>query len=108
MGQQEDIKFPLEFTRCPNCDSDRRVASVVLKQEISKGKMPENSRAWITRLASAIGQPKIIGARVPVVQVFLDVCADCGTVYCIHAVLGEVAQAANPPKPNPGDRFSPS
>ena len=81
----EELHFPIDFDKCPVCGSTRRVAEEIMKEEIEKGKIGEGIKAAVTIFQAIITDPRKLQLSVPVLITAIDVCADCGTVYCIHA-----------------------
>jgi len=103
--EEKPKAFGIDFTKCPNCASKKKLANEVLLKQIEKGNMPKNSRAFLYTHQSIIaGQPGT-WLSAPVVISFYDVCVDCGTVYCIHAEIQTAVQGGkNIPKS--GNPFS--
>lgn len=95
--------FPLNFTQCPNCESENRMAGTVLKQEKAKGKLKKEVNAWLFAHQSIVaGQPGT-WISAPVITSYYDACVDCGTVYCVHAGLGTVVPGGKVPPPQFGN-----
>lgn len=94
----------LDFAQCPNCESTKHVANEVLQEQIEKGRMPKDSKAFLFQHQSIIAK-SMQWLSAPIILSFYDVCADCGTVYCIHA---EVQTAIQGGKNMPGGGFSTS
>jgi len=90
----------LNFTKCPNCGSERRIAYEVLLEQIEKGKMKKESNAFLFTHQSIIAGPVGTWLSAPVVISFYDVCADCGTVYCIHVEVKTAVQGGKTPPPS--------
>ncbi len=85
----DEIRFPLNFTQCPNCGSERRVAGEVLETEKEKGKAKAEIISFLFQHQSVIAaSPHFLSA--PMVTTFYDACTDCGTVYCIRAQVQTV------------------
>ena len=100
----EEIKFPLKFKECPTCGSTRRVANEVLEKEKEKGKFKPEITSFLFPHQSVIAtSPHFLSA--PMIVTFYDACADCGTVYCIHAEVRTVTPGV---KPSPPPQFSTS
>lgn len=97
--EKQGLKFPLDFNECPSCGSTKRVAETVLNQEKEAKRIGANARAAIHVARSMIADPRMIGLKAPVIIAFLDICAGCGTVYCVHAELG-TATTTLPKGPN--------
>lgn len=77
----EPLKFPLVFSKCPACGSERRVAEMVGDEEVEKKKVsPQIQMAMISNNV-AIADPARAMLSAPVLTVLYDVCADCGTLY---------------------------
>jgi len=92
--EQKNQPLVLDFTTCPNCGSERRIAGEVLKKQIEKKLMPENSNAFLYTHQSIIAGRVGTWLSAPVVISFYDMCMDCGTVWCIHAEVQTVVQGA--------------
>lgn len=98
---EENVKFPLTFDQCPNCDSERRVANEVIQEQKDAGTAKESTRAWLfshESLIADMGKPHI---QVPVVLSFFDACVDCGTVYCVRIEVKMVTPQTGRPKTPP-------
>lgn len=98
--EQKELKFPLDFNECPLCGSIRKVAETILNQEKEAKRIGANARAAIHVAKSMIADPRMIGLKAPVIISFLDICADCGAVYCVHAELGTATTTTLPKGPN--------
>ena len=98
MEEEPQLKFPLEFKECPNCGSTRRVAGTIAEQEKQKGKLAKEVQACIQQLTCIITDPRMIALQAPVIIAFMDICADCGTYYCIRAQLGTATPGPAPRK----------
>lgn len=102
-----EIKFPIDFTNCPNCGSERRIAESVTNEEIAKGSLKLGQKTPFIVSRAVIFDPtvKLFGKKALVLLGIFDVCADCGTVYCIHAEKG--TGTVEPQIPPPTDRMPP-
>lgn len=101
----EELKFPLNYTKCPVCGSTKRVAETLVKQEQEKGKIRPGVNTFLFMQQTLVMDPSKILVSVPVLLTFYDVCLDCGTVYCVHAELGQgTPQMKQPP---PGGNMRP-
>ncbi len=96
----DEKPIALNFTICPNCGSERLQANEVLKEQIEKGRMPKESKAFLFQQQSIIASPNFLSA--PMVLSFYDVCMDCGTTLCIHSEVRTVVAGGNIPKPGQG------
>lgn len=78
----------MKFLRCPNCGSEKRIIESAVKEEISKGNLKEGAKAVCMGSRTAIFDPADSGIIAPkkilMIQCLYDVCADCGTLYCIE------------------------
>jgi len=97
-----ELRFPIEFTECPTCGSKRRIAEMVTKEEIEKGNLKPGQRTPIIASRCLIFDPTSLQILVPkkevlMLSVFLDACADCGTLYCIHIEKGVGVIGTQPP-----------
>ena len=100
---EENKPTALNFTKCPNCGSERLQANEVLKTQIEKGAMPKTSKAFLFQQQSIIA--KASGwLSAPMVLSFYDVCMDCGTVVCIHSEVRTAIQGGGIAKS--GEEFS--
>lgn len=81
MSEQKEIKFPLVFDKCPNCHSTRTVTDEV------KGEKQEGLKQALTMVETPVATPVEMTLALPVPWVIaaFDVCAECGTLYCIAA-----------------------
>lgn len=95
----EEIKFPIEFKKCPNCGSTQRVAKILLDQEKERGKAGTLADAGAFMQQALLADPTRPFLSAPVLISLFDICAECGTAYCIRA---EVRQATPQMKPPPG------
>lgn len=90
----EEVKFPLTFSQCPNCGSERKVAKSIVDEEIAAGKLPWDTKGIIMEVKNIYfdPNPKLVATKIeaPAVRAFMDICADCGTFYCVYAEKGKV------------------
>jgi len=99
----EELKFPIDFDSCPNCGSTRRLAEEVMRKEKDKGKVGEDTKPFAFSGQSLMADPRKTFLSAPILLTFYDVCADCGTVYCVHAELGTATPQMKPRQgPNRG------
>ena len=90
--------FPKKFTQCPNCESERRVAKMVVEDLIENDRASQNLQGWIVAHQSIL-TPDKPHFSMPVVQSVFDICYDCGTLYCIEVGVGVGMKEANKPPP---------
>ena len=95
----EEPVFPKVFTQCPNCGSERRVAGMIAADLVEQGKASPKFGAWIFAQGSVI-LPDKPAFSAPQVKWAVDICYDCGTMYCIQVDVGTVMKQAGPA---PGD-----
>ena len=95
-NEEDEIKFPIDFSECPMCGSPKKIADSLMQAEVAKGRAPENMKTAIVAYQTAIGDPAKALFAIPVVTILVDVCADCGILYCVHAELGNVPVAKQP------------
>jgi uncharacterized Zn finger protein len=84
---EQELQFPIEFTNCPCCGSTERLAEIIANQEKEKGKISKTAHGAVIVQKSVIADPNRLALSAPVLVTFLDICANCGTVYCVHAEL---------------------
>ena len=89
------------FTKCPVCWSEKRIAKEVGEQQVEKGNLPKGLHAFMFQHQSVIAGAPGTWISAPVILSFYDVCKDCGTVYCVHTETRIVVQGGKmPSKPN--------
>jgi len=100
--------FPISFTKCPACGGESRLVEERVKKEIMMGRLPAGSRVPALISQSRLFDPNdrtllLVRREVPILMGFYDVCADCGTVYCVNMQegLGIIEPAVNTPIPSP-------
>lgn len=82
----EPLTFPMTWEKCPVCGDTRQVANEVKEEQKAKGKIGPGFNTAIAMLNSLILDPrKIVGQlTAPILTSYLDICAKCGVVYCVH------------------------
>lgn len=83
----QELKFPLDFTKCPVCGSTERLAETLVKQEQENSKIGKDAKPFLFQEQTLIMDPRKVVLSFPVALSFYDVCLNCGTVYCVHAEL---------------------
>jgi len=78
----------LDFTVCPNCGGERRVANEVMEELKASGKARPGINAFLFNHTTIISDQSKRTLSMPVVQTFYDACVDCGTVYVVHVEHG--------------------
>ena len=97
------MEFPVQFDKCPACQSTRKITDAIREEEIAKGKMSPDTVLYIGQTATPILDPKRALAliSVPVIIAYYNICFDCGCYYCVRAdkIQGQVTptQAKMPP-----------
>jgi len=93
-----------KFTQCPVCESTRRVANEVLEREKELGKQPEKVGTYLFNYQSIVAA-NMNWLSAPAIFSAFDVCADCGTVYCVQFEIKTVVQGGQN-MPKAGGQFS--
>lgn len=95
-GENEKIKFPVVFKECPKCGCEQKLVDTATDQLIAEGSLPKGWGSSTPEYASGIVQriplldpshlPAIIGVKPSVkgLEIFMDICVKCGTLYCTH------------------------
>ena len=82
------MNYPIKFEKCPVCGSDKRIVNEETKIEIEKGNLPDGAKipALISqsKLVDMSTQMLLVRKSFPVLMGFIDICADCGTLYCVE------------------------
>lgn len=81
------MEYPIQFKVCPCCGSDKRIIESEVNQEKSKGSMKANIKIPCMFSQVALFEPSTLIApkTFPMITCFFDVCAECGTLYCVEA-----------------------
>lgn len=93
------IEYPKKFEVCPNCGSMVRIIESEAMEEMSKGNMKMGTKVACMFSQTAIFDPAntpaiIAPKKIPMITGLYDVCADCGTLYCVE--VQKSFGAANP------------
>ena len=91
-------EFPKEFTKCPVCGCEETLSGIVSKEQIEAGKLDPNTRTFIFQTNSVIASGHGRWLSAPAIVSHFDVCADCGTMYCIHTQVVTVMQGQKQPQ----------
>jgi hypothetical protein len=82
------MEYPKKFDICPNCGSMNRVIESEVKQEESKGNLRVGTKAACIIVNTPIFDPTktdiIAPRKIPVITALIDICSDCGTLYCVE------------------------
>jgi len=93
------LTFPIEFDKCPNCGGDKKVAQSVIDGLIEDGLAGEGLKGFAIVSPTVQGDPKRRQLLLTVLTCFIDVCADCGTLYCVRADLRKMSPEQGGQKP---------
>lgn len=97
--------WPMKWDKCPVCGSIDRLIESEVKDAKAAGLLGPDARIPAMAARSALFDPNpatprvlAIGKRFPVIVSFFDVCAACGTLYCVeaHKQEGEAAMEFKP------------
>lgn len=83
---QQQITFPIEFSKCPVCGCPDTVCRLAVKEEIENGRFSEGQFVSLEKVATPLIDPKhppAISAQLLLCH--YDCCAKCGTRYCTRA-----------------------
>lgn len=101
------MEYPVKFSKCPVCGSEKRIVEAEAQQEIKSGKLPEGAMVPAILTKSFLYDPKnitnfVAKREILVILTCCDICAECGTLYCVEAqkqvaVVDPYAQQGNIP-----------
>lgn len=89
------MEYPKRFDVCPNCGSMVRIIETESMEEASKkgGVMSVEAKTGCLTTQTAIFDPSKVGVIAPkkisVIAARYDICAECGTLYCVEVQKGE-------------------
>lgn len=95
----EKLEFPMEFKKCPCCGSERRIADIIQTQEVEKKKLAPETTMSIQGLNVIFADPTRVMLTVPVGNVRLDICADCGCYYAKFIDVSDQMVRMQPGRP---------
>ncbi len=105
-----------KFSQCPVCGSTERIVETETKKEIEAGNIRPNMRVPASISQSQVldvHNQKILLTRrqFPMMIGFYDICASCGTLYCVEiakniGILEPKMQSRPPGTFNPGQIMS--
>jgi len=86
------MEYPKKFDVCPNCGSMVRVIESEINEEASKGNVGVVIKTGCIITNTAIFDPTktsiIAPKEFPMIMARFDICADCGTLYCVEVQKG--------------------
>lgn len=94
-----------EFKECPNCGGTERIVKKETEEAIKSGLVNEDAFIPVLQTKALICDPnklpKIAGVRHQVTALFgyYDVCASCGTLYCVRMEKGKALVDSQMPQP---------
>ncbi|MDP2727025.1 MAG: hypothetical protein Q8P59_05740 [Dehalococcoidia bacterium] len=99
MAETQPLTFPLKWDKCPSCGSNRRVADQVKEEEKAKGRVGADLHTALAVLTTLIIDPRNASRQLtaPVLITYLDACAACGALYCVHIDRQEQSLAVMAP-----------
>jgi len=78
-----EVKLLKEF-KCPHCGEGETITGLALAEIIKRGLCKEGTPYSMQKVIVPLIDPGIAQLTVPVMIVHQDVCANCGTPYCIR------------------------
>ena len=80
---KKPIKFPITFPDCPICGCKERVAQSIIDE---RGKILGKEAIGCCFVSqAALVDPNRPAFVIPVLVTYMDICADCGNIYCFRA-----------------------
>lgn len=85
MAEEEKLKFPLVWNKCPNCGSEKRVVGTLRNELVAEGKWRPEVEGVLMQQITRIADPARLSVilKIPMLLTWIDACAECGTLYCI-------------------------
>jgi len=88
------MEFPIEFPKCPSCGSKDTICRQACQNEPS---IPSDTFVSLDKMVTPIQDPnKISLPQVKAILTEYDVCAKCGTRYCVKASIISVPVNVQP------------
>lgn len=98
--------FQKSFTKCPACQSEKRIGENLIQEQKQKRKLHKDSfpdgLVWQVPLFDETRPPTILATNftVKIALIYWDVCADCGMIYCTKfSTVDAPAQLQRPQQP---------
>lgn len=84
------------FDKCPHCGSTERVAESIIGPMREKGLVKKDAKSGAIISPVHLGNPHAMlqALTIPSLLTIADICAKCGTIYCVYAELTHVPSAA--------------
>lgn len=104
---EKEIKFPMEFNKCPICGCPDTVCQIATEELKEKGKILRGAFVSLEKVIVPLEQPHLV-ATVSLLVCHYDVCAECGTRYCtrVDRTTGMAQPIMGPGKGPPPFPFS--
>jgi len=87
------MEYPKKFDVCPNCGSMVRIIEAETREAASKGKVGVDMKTGCIMTQTPIFDPTKVAVIAPkkvhIIMARYDVCADCGTLYCVEVQRDE-------------------
>jgi len=93
---KDKLKFPMDFTKCPACGSEKKIIETALNEELIK---PTSQKTALHVFAVALIDQLSVLTRVtvPILMILTDACAECGTIYVTRIDKTIGAPQSGPP-----------
>ena len=78
-------KIIAEFKECPICKRTETISQIGSIEARKNGKIPEDSFIFIDAKTTLLGNPNTAIISVDAIITYYDICAGCGTMYCVKA-----------------------
>ena len=103
MKKDEELKFPILFTRCPACGCEDTVARQIKKEEVAKGKISPDANVAISQTVTPMLDQKKLSQVLSVTTLvsYYDICLKCGCYYCFRIDKGQGMVQLGGPQPPP-------
>lgn len=105
------MTLPVVFNKCPHCGGTKLLARDYLNQLRDEGAIHKDSfKGSLQHQIPLVDQahpPTILAQviKIKVLVVQFDVCADCGTMYCVNFECKEAPAQMQPMPPQPAQGF---
>lgn len=104
---ETEIKWPIDFPKCPNCGCEMTVTWLACRELIEKGIIKEGEFVSQRKLITPLVGAASVTLTMPALVTHYDICAKCGLDYCTRAEKAELPVTTQK-LPGPGrGRFPP-